>query len=85
MAQDINQLRGEKFSHELQRMDIYGIGAPDLQVKRQIETYGYTYFGRTSLNGIFQSFLIMFTFHRHTTINLYTTILQTKEPTSLRR
>lgn len=39
MAQDMNQLRGEKFSHELQRMDLYGIGAPDLQVKSQIQWF----------------------------------------------
>ncbi|XP_052714892.1 VWFA and cache domain-containing protein 1-like isoform X2 [Crassostrea angulata] len=39
MAQDMNQLRGEKFSHELQRMDLYGIGAPDLQAYYDKLTY----------------------------------------------
>lgn len=32
-AQDVSQLTGQKFSDELERMDINGIGVPNLQVK----------------------------------------------------
>lgn len=32
-AEDVSQLTGQKFSDELERMDINGIGAPNLQVK----------------------------------------------------